>query len=343
MKILITGGAGFIGTNLAAKLLKKGKKVTIFDNLSRKGTELNLKWLQKKYPSVRYINGDIRDVQKVNETVPKFDAIYHLAAQVAVTTSVMDPQEDFEINIQGTFNILEAIRKSGHKPMLLYASTNKVYGDLSGLEVQETKTRYKFKTVPNGVTENQCLDFHSPYGCSKGAADQYVRDYARIYDFPTVVFRQSCIYGPHQFGIEDQGWVAWFAIATMVEKPLTVYGNGKQTRDILFVDDLCDAYIAATKKIKKTAGQIYNIGGGKDNSISVWFEFREILERLIGKKIKAKFSGTRPGDQPLFISDNSKARKEFGWYPKTAKEAGIKKMIKWMKENREEIKRVFTS
>jgi CDP-paratose 2-epimerase len=343
MKTLITGGAGFIGVNLAARLVEEGNKVTIFDNLSRKGTKLNLKWIQKKYPSIKFIKGDIRSSKQIKKAINGIDVIYHLAGQVAVTTSVTNPREDFDINILGTFNVLEAVRETSKKPILLFSSTNKVYGDLNALKVVETKTRYKFKNQPKGVTEEECLDFHSPYGCSKGAADQYVRDYGRIYDIPTVVFRQSCIYGPHQFGIEDQGWVAWFAIATMVGKPLTVYGNGKQTRDILFVDDLCDAYIAATKNIKKTAGQIYNIGGGLNNSISVWYEFREILEKLIGKKISVKFSKTRPGDQPLFISDNSKARKEFGWKPKTKKEVGIKKMIEWMQKNSKEIAKVFTS
>jgi CDP-paratose 2-epimerase len=341
MKILVTGGAGFIGTNLAERLLKEKEDVTIFDNLSRKGTELNLKWLQQKYPSVKYVQGDIRNAKQVEEIVKGFDVIYHLAGQVAVTTSVTNPQEDFEINILGTFNFLEAIRKSGEKPVFLYASTNKVYGDLADLEVQETETRYEFKNVPAGVTEAQCLDFHSPYGCSKGAADQYVRDYSRIYDIPTIVFRQSCIYGPHQFGIEDQGWVAWFAIATMLQKQITVYGNGKQTRDILYVDDLCDAYIEAVKNRKKTSGQIYNVGGGRANSISVLFEFREILERLFETKIKTTFSDWRPGDQPLFICDTLKAYRDFGWKPKTKKEEGIKQMVDWMKQNMKEIKSVF--
>lgn len=205
MNILVTGGAGFIGTNLASRLLKEKNNVTILDNLSRKGTELNLKWLKKNFPKIKVIHGDIRDTPYVNRNIKGFDAIYHLAGQVAVTTSVVDPREDFEINILGTFNILEAIRKNKEKPAFFYSSTNKVYGDLADLKVTETKTRYQFKDLPNGVKETQCLDFHSPYGCSKGAADQYVRDYSRIYGIPTVVFRQSCIYGPHQFGIEDQG------------------------------------------------------------------------------------------------------------------------------------------
>ena len=341
MNILITGGAGFIGTNLASRLLQENENVTIFDNLSRKGTEINLKWLQKKYPKLTYIHGDIRNASELTGLVKDKQVIYHLAGQVAVTTSVMNPQEDFDINILGTFNLLEAVRKSSEKPAFFYSSTNKVYGDLSDLKVTEMDTRYQFKDIPEGVVETQCLDFHSPYGCSKGAADQYVRDYSRIYDIPTVVFRQSCIYGQHQFGIEDQGWVAWFAIATMLSKPITVYGNGKQTRDILFVDDLCDAYLLATKNIKKTAGQIYNIGGGQKNSISVLFEFCEILESIFQKKIKTTFSDWRPGDQPLFICDTSKASKDFGWQPKTDKKDGIRKMIEWMKANMEEIKKVF--
>jgi len=341
MNNLITGGAGFIGVNLAAKLLEAGESVTIFDNLSRRGTELNLSWIQKTYPKVTFIQGDLREYEKLLKAVTGMDVVFHLAGQVAVTTSVTDPRDDFEINLLGTFNVLEAVRAQKVRPIVMYSSTNKVYGDLADLEVVETKTRYQFKKHKEGVTEMQPLDFHSPYGCSKGGADQYVRDYSRIYDMPTVVFRQSCIYGPHQFGIEDQGWVAWFAIATKVGKPITVYGNGKQTRDILFVEDLCDAYLMAVKNIKKTAGQIYNIGGGLDNSISVWFEFREILEKTLKTELKPAFSDWRPGDQPIFICDTSKAYTDFKWKPKTSKEKGIKKMIDWIDENLEQIKDIF--
>ena len=255
----------------------------------------------------------------------------------------MEPREDFEINLLGTFNVLEAIRAEKKRPILIYSSTNKVYGDLASLEVVEGKERYTFKKNPNGVTEETPLDFHSPYGCSKGGADQYVRDYARIYDMPTVVFRQSCIYGPNQFGVEDQGWVAWFAIATKLGKEITIYGNGKQTRDILFVDDLCDAYIKATKNIKKTAGQIYNIGGGAENTISVWFEFGKILEKTMNVKLDPKWSDWRPGDQPLFVCDTSKAEKDFGWKPKTSKEKGIKIMVEWIDKNIKYIEKVFNS
>lgn len=343
MNIVITGGAGFIGVNLAARLLKNGDDVTIFDNLSRKGTPLNLKQIRKEYPQVKFIKGDLRDFKKISKAIKGADVVYHLAGQVAVTTSVVEPREDFEINLLGTFNVLEAIRAEKKRPILIYSSTNKVYGDLASLEVVEGKERYTFKKNPNGVTEETPLDFHSPYGCSKGGADQYVRDYARIYDMPTVVFRQSCIYGPNQFGVEDQGWVAWFAIATKLGKEITIYGNGKQTRDILFVDDLCDAYIKATKNIKKTAGQIYNIGGGAENTISVWFEFGKILEKTMNVKLDPKWSDWRPGDQPLFVCDTSKAERDFGWKPKTSKEKGIKIMVEWIDKNIKYIEKVFNS
>lgn len=343
MKALITGGAGFIGSNLAARLLREKADITVYDNLSRKGTKYNLKWLQKEFPKLKFVKADIRNAAKMKEAVKGMDVVFHLAGQVAVTTSVIDPQEDFEINMIGTFNVLEAIRALKKRPILLYTSTNKVYGDLGGMKVKETKTRYEFKDSPEGVTEEQCLDFHSPYGCSKGAADQYVRDYARIYNMPTIVFRQSCIYGQNQFGIEDQGWVAWFAIATMLKKKITVYGNGKQTRDILYAEDLNDAYLKAVANIDKTAGQIYNIGGGRNNSISIWFEFVKILEEQLDTKIDAKWSDWRPGDQPIFISDNSKAKKDFGWKPTTSKEEGIAKMIEWMKANKKMIETVFNS
>lgn len=332
MHVLITGGAGFIGSNASNYYLQRNHKVTILDNLSRVGGNSNIEWLinyAKNKPTV--LKADIRsDIELLKREVSKADLILHLAGQVAVTSSVADPREDFESNILGTFNILEAMRLSNSKPVLIYSSTNKVYGGLEGIQVREEKTRYKFITLPFGVNENQPLDFHSPYGCSKGAADQYVRDYARIYNLKTIVFRQSCIYGPRQFGIEDQGWLAWFIIAILKRKPITIYGNGKQVRDILYVDDLIDAYDKAFKNIEKTKGQVYNIGGGNMNTLSVWGELKPMLESLFRRKLSARFSDNRPGDQLIYISDTRKALKDFNWRPKTSIDKGINNLYNWI-------------
>jgi CDP-paratose 2-epimerase len=337
--ILIIGGAGFIGINSASYFFSKGYKINIFDNFSRKGSNSNLEWFKNKYgfKNVEVFVGDVRyDSDKLQELVKGVDLVLHLAGQVAVTTSVENPREDFEVNALGTFNVIEAIRKSGNNPILIYSSTNKVYGGLEDLKIVEQQTRYAFKDLPLGVSENRATDFHSPYGCSKGTADQYVRDYSRIYGLNTIVFRQSCIYGPHQFGIEDQGWVAWFIIALTKGKIISIYGNGKQVRDLLFVEDLVRAYDLAAKNIKKTKGQIYNVGGGLKNSISIWFDFKVILEKLFGRKIEPKFSDWRPGDQPIYVSDIRKAKKDFGWEPKIDVEIGIKKLYDWVSSNKEQ-------
>lgn len=335
-KILITGGAGFIGINAASYYLKKGYEILILDNFSRQGSNANVDWIKKSDSGkLKIIPAEIiSDQQKINEVVKRVDIILHLAAQVAVTTSVIDPRKDFEINALGTLNLLEAVRSSGNNPIFIYSSTNKVYGELKDLKIIEKKTRYAFRNLIYGVSEEKNLDFHSPYGCSKGAADQYVRDYSRIYGLNTIVFRQSCIYGPRQFGIEDQGWVAWFIIALTNYKDITIYGNGKQVRDILYIDDLIFAYDKASENINKTRGQIYNIGGGYKNTISVWVEFKPILEKLFNKKIDAKFSDWRTGDQPIFVSDIRKAKKDFGWEPRIKVVDGIKKLYDWVSENR---------
>lgn len=332
MQILITGGAGFIGINSARYYLARGDQVTILDNFSRNGNLENIKWLKEvvsKKPII--VEADIsKDLNVLKKAVKNTDLILHLAGQVAVTSSVVNPRVDFESNILGTFNLLEEVRLSKHKPVIIYSSTNKVYGALEGLRIKETKTRYEFLKLPSGVNELQPLDFHSPYGCSKGAADQYVRDYSRIYELNTIVFRQSCIYGPRQFGIEDQGWLAWFIIALTNYKKITIYGNGKQTRDILYIDDLIHAYDLAFKNIHKTKGQIYNIGGGIDNTISVWLELKPILEKLINKKINTEFADTRPGDQPIYISDIRKAKTDFMWEPGVNINEGIKFLYDWV-------------
>lgn len=333
MKHLVIGGAGFIGSNLAHTLLLSGEEVVVLDNLSRSGSKKNLDWLYSEFPSLKFIQADIvQDQEILNNAVKSADRIYHLAAQVAVTTSVDFPRHDFEINALGTFNVLEALRLYNPRATLIFASTNKVYGNLENLEIAETETKYKFENIA-GVNESQVLDFHSPYGCSKGSADQYVRDYSRIYDLNTIVFRQSCIYGPHQFGVEDQGWIAWFIIALLTGKQITIYGDGKQVRDILYVDDLVRAYQMAADNINKTRGQIFNIGGGPNNSLSIWLDFKKIFEKLFEKNIDVPYAPARPGDQKIYISDISKAKTYFNWEPKIGIEDGVKNLYLWAKNN----------
>ena len=333
-RVLITGGAGFIGINAAGYFIDQGNKVLIIDDLSRKGTDKNLKWIQNSR-RVHFNQVDIRDYPKLKMALMSFqpDLVLHLAAQVAVTTSVTNPRQDFEINALGTFNLLEAVRESGLKPAFIYASTNKVYGRMEELRVSENESRYELPDLSQGVSESRPLDFHSPYGCSKGAADQYVRDYWRIYGLPTVVFRQSCIYGQHQFGIEDQGWVAWFTIATILKKPLTIFGNGKQVRDVLFVDDLIRAFDLAWQKIEKSQGQVYNLGGGPSNSISL-LEFLALLEKISKCSIEPSFSDWRPGDQPVYISDIRKVQQDLNWRPQVSIEKGLKSLVTWVEKNK---------
>jgi len=337
---LITGGAGFIGSNYVSRLLQRGEKVIIYDNLSRGGARINLQWLQSTYgkEAFEFITGDVRDAAVIRNAAIRADVIVHLAAQVAVTTSVTEPREDFEINALGTFNVLEAGRASGRNPVVLYTSTNKVYGGMEGVRVVEEATRYRYQDFPLGISETQPLDFHSPYGCSKGCGDQYVRDYQRIYGLPTVVFRQSCIYGPRQFGIEDQGWLAWFAIAALTGKPITIYGDGKQVRDVLFIEDLLDGYDAALERIDKVSGQVFNIGGGPDKVISVWNEFGPMLEQMIGHPVPVGWSDWRPGDQRIYVSDIRKARLELDWEPKVSPAEGLQHMFEWVKINRQFLK-----
>src|SRR3989338_4422806 len=333
-RLLITGGAGFIGSNLAKHFLEKGYQVTIFDNFVRLGTDDNASWLKKLFPQITIIKGDIRNYQEIQKAVENIDIIFHLAAQVAVTTSVIDPKTDFDINALGTFNLLEGVRKVGHKPILIYSSTNKVYGEMGSVGIKEKSGRYDYKNLPFGISEETNLDFHSPYGCSKGSADQYVRDYERIYDLPTVVFRQSCIYGPRQFGLEDQGWIAWFIIAITLDKPVTIYGDGKQVRDVLYIDDLVKLFETAVNKIGQARGEVFNVGGGSSNILSVWSGFGPILEELFRKKIKVKFSQWRPGDQKVYISDISKVNTILGWKPEIRVRVGVEKLYKWIKENK---------
>jgi CDP-paratose 2-epimerase len=334
--ILITGGAGFIGANLADRALAGGHRVTILDDLSRRGAGENIRWLRSRHGNgCELIDGSVVEPGVSARAVANAEVIYHLAAQTAVTTSVADPRRDFEVNAIGTFNLLEAARCAGHNPVFLYASTNKVYGRMADVPTVELPTRHTYRDLPNGVDESRPLDFHSPYGCSKGAADQYVRDYARIYGLPTIVFRQSCIYGPRQMGVEDQGWVAWFVIALIMGRPITIFGDGKQLRDLLYVDDLLRAFDLSIDQIETTRGQIYNIGGGPANAISVWWEFKPIAEAVLGHPVPdPAFVPARPGDQPVFVSDTAKAARDFGWAPTVSAPEGIRRLAAWVTEHR---------
>ncbi len=330
-------GAGFIGCNFVDRALSRRAQVTILDDLSRAGSNKNLEWLRERHgEKVRLIQGSITDAELVRQAIAEVEAVAHFAAQVAVTTSVTDPRTDFEINVLGSFNVLEGARLSGNKPHVIYSSTNKVYGGLEGVPTVELESRYAFESLPLGVSEEAPLDFHSPYGCSKGAADQYFRDYYRMYGLPTTVFRQSCIYGPRQMGVEDQGWVAWFVIALVTGKPMTIYGNGKQVRDLLYIDDLLNAFDAAYMRPDRSAGQIYNMGGGIENSISIWKEFKPIVEAALGYEVPdPQFGEIRPGDQPIFVADTTKAADELGWEPGVGVWEGIAKLTDWVKANRD--------
>jgi CDP-paratose 2-epimerase len=334
---LITGGAGFIGCNLANRLIGTGQAVTIYDNLSRRGVQSNLDWLTSLYGagSFQLIQADVRDFAALAQAARGQDVIYHLAGQVAVTTSVLDPRDDFENNALGTFNALEAARTAGNDPIFVYASTNKVYGGMEDTVVEQEATPYRYRDLPHGIPETQPLDFHSPYGCSKGAGDQYVRDYARIYRLRTVVFRQSCIYGTRQFGIEDQGWIAWFIIAAVTGKPITIYGDGKQVRDILFITDLLDVYQAAIDRIDVAASQVYNVGGGPENVLSVWAELGPTLQKLMGRTLEVGHADWRPGDQRICIMDTRKAQRDLGWRPKVGVAEGVQTLYEWVAANKE--------
>ncbi|MGQ0601228.1 MAG: GDP-mannose 4,6-dehydratase [Anaerolineales bacterium] len=341
MHIFITGGAGFVGCNLAAHHLERGHGVTIYDNLSRPRTQRNLEWLQSLVGAsgdaarLTFVAGDIRDFKQLQRAMAQAepDLVVHLAAQVAVTTSVKEPREDFEVNALGTFNVLEAVRQLSKTPVVFFASTNKVYGGMEHVPTLLNGTRYRYQDLPDGIDEEAPLDFHSPYGCSKGAADQYVRDYARIYGLRTVVFRQSCIYGERQFGVEDQGWVAHFIIATAFGRPITIYGDGKQVRDLLHVQDLIALYDAAWTQIDKAAGQVFNVGGGADNTLAIWSEFGPLLAELSGRDIHVVHADWRPGDQPVFVSNNAKAKRVLGWEPQIHVRDGLTRLWRWVTSN----------
>lgn len=335
MKALITGGAGFIGCNLAHRLIKEGHQVVVYDDLSRLGADRNVEWLRASHgDGWALVRADVRDFETLRGAIVGADVVYHLAAQVAVTTSVEDPRHDFEVNALGTFNVLEAARLSQQRPLVLYASTNKVYGGMEEVAVVEGEADYAYRDFPQGIPETYPLDFHSPYGCSKGAGDQYVRDYARIYDLPTVVFRQSCVYGPRQFGVEDQGWVAWFLIAAVTGRQITIYGDGKQVRDVLWVNDLLDLFQLAVSQRDTAAGQVYNVGGGAENTLAVWAGLGPMLEELVGHEIEVEYTDWRPGDQRIFVADIGKAQRELGWAPQVDKEEGVRRLYEWVVAHR---------
>ena len=338
---LVTGGAGFIGANYVHRLLARGERVVIFDNLSRHGAQFNVAWLQERFgrDAFTLTVGDLRDADSVTACAREADIVVHLGGQVAVTASVQDPRADFEANALGTLNVLEAARHSGRNPIVLYASTNKVYGALEGVDLVEEATRWRYKDLPDGCSESQPLNFVSPYGCSKGAGDQYVRDYARIYGLRTVVFRQSCIYGPRQFGFEEQGWVAWFAIAAATGAPITIFGDGYQVRDLLWIDDLCALYRAAIENIDKVKGQVYNIGGGPENALSV-VEVVKMLERINGRPLNPGSGPWRPGDQRIFIADTTKITRDLGWKPRMRATDGVEELAGWVRDSVGEIAQV---
>ncbi len=338
MKLLITGGCGFLGSNLAAYAIKEGYNVTVFDNLSRFGSTQNLKWLQTLGP-IEFIHGDTRNKNDIEILIKQqFNAVFHLAGQVAMTTSIENPYKDFEINALGTLNLLDSIRKYSPDTAVLYSSTNKVYGDLEQYHYLEKNSRYVCQEFPEGFPETVPLDFHSPYGCSKGSADQYLLDYCRIFGIKTVVFRHSSMYGSRQFATYDQGWVGWFC-QKAIEKynnpdsePFTISGNGKQVRDILHADDIIALYFSALDKIEKIKGNAFNIGGTNDQSLSL-LELFKLLEKMLGIKMEYTQLPVRESDQKVFVADIHKIYSKIGWKPKVTAENGIRSMVEWVKDS----------
>jgi CDP-paratose 2-epimerase len=332
-RVLVTGGAGFIGTNLAARLAEDGREVVVLDNLSRPGVERNLEWLRRCYGDrVRSVLADVRSAAAVRRAVAEADQVFHFAAQVAVTTSLGDPLDDFETNARGTLNVLEAIRAQPMPPPLVFTSTNKVYGALDDVQLEAGPTRYEPidpELAAHGVGEERPLAFHSPYGCSKGAADQYVLDYARTFGLPAVVFRMSCIYGPHQHGTEDQGWVAHFLINARQGRPVTIYGDGKQVRDVLFVGDLVDAMLTAQRQMATISGRAFNMGGGPAHTTSLV----ELLQRLgtgSPHQLECRSAGWRAADQRYYVSDHRRFTAATGWQPRVPLAEGLRRLEAWL-------------
>jgi CDP-paratose 2-epimerase len=338
-KVLITGGAGFVGTNVAKHLASRGASVRIFDSLARSGSEGNIAWLLAEFPErVEFVRGDVRDRAAIRDALEGVNHVYHFAAQVAVTTSLVDPGNDFDVNARGTLNVLEAARLCTRPPSILYSSTNKVYGGLADIEVQPIGNRYvptDERVRTNGISEKRNLEFHSPYGCSKGAADQYVLDYSRSYGLRTIVMRMSCIYGPHQHGNEDQGWVAHFVRCALSDSQVTIYGDGRQVRDVLFVEDLVNAFERARAHIDTLSGCVFNIGGGPQNTISV-LELIANIERISERKMRIARDEWRVGDQRYYVSDIARFAAASGWRPRTTVSAGLTALLAWLEEARDE-------
>ena len=328
---LITGGAGFVGCNLADALLSEGEPVVVADNLSRAGVQHNARWLKEKHGDrVRLEKTDVRDAERMRVLVGGARQVYHLAAQVAVTTSLEDPVLDFQTNVLGTFNVLEAARSMLNPPPILFTSTNKVYGGMEEVATELHGDAWRYADGRSGVDESAHLDFHSPYGCSKGAADQYVRDYARIFGLPTVVFRMSCIYGTRQFGTEDQGWVAHFARSILGGDPITVYGDGCQVRDVLWIEDLVRAMRSAMERIDTVSGEVFNVGGGAGNAVSVC----RVIERLgeiAGREVPVIQADWRPGDQKVYVSDTAKAERVLEWKQRVGADEGLERLVEWLR------------
>jgi CDP-paratose 2-epimerase len=340
--ILVTGGAGFIGCNLADRLASEGHPVLILDSLARPGVERNAGWLEARHPGrIRLLTEDIRDARIVHEAVRCSQAVFHFAAQVAVTSSLLDPAGDFAINLQGTLNVLEALRAGGAGVPLILASTNKVYGDLADIPLSVVEEAYQPDDEilrGRGISEDRPLDFHTPYGCSKGGADQYVLDYARSFGIPAAVMRMSCIYGPRQLGTEDQGWVAHFMIRALNGEPIAIYGDGRQVRDILFVDDAVDAYVQAWRQIDRIKGRAFNLGGGPANALSL----RQLLahiESLLGRGVAATFHEWRAGDQRYYVSDTRRVVRELGLAPPLPWRSGVTRLAEWLRSGDAEPRR----
>jgi CDP-paratose 2-epimerase len=334
--ILITGGAGFIGSNLADRLAGEGHDVLVYDTLARPGVERNLAWLRERHGSrVTHVAGDVRDEDELVRAAADAKAVFHFAAQVAVTTSLADPREDFDINVRGTINLLDAVRVRPEPVPVIFASTNKVYGDLGDIEFDTRHDRYDPKAFAawRGIDESRPLDFHTPYGCSKGAADQYVLDYARSFGVPTLVFRMSCIYGQRQMGTEDQGWVAHFLIRALEDRSLTIYGDGRQVRDILDVGDAVNAYAAGLANIGKVAGRAFNLGGGSENAISL-LELIDEMRAITGREIKLDFQDWRQGDQRWFVADTSAARAALNLPKPRGWRDGVARLAQWLSAER---------
>jgi CDP-paratose 2-epimerase len=336
MKLLITGGCGFLGSNLAAHALNQGRELCVFDNLFRHGSQSNLQWLRSQ-GAFEFVHGDIRNANDVDRVIARVkpDAIFHLAGQVAMTTSIADPRMDFEVNALGTLNLLEAVRAHAPEAVVIYSSTNKVYGDLEQYQYRETETRYVCVERPEGFDEQTPLDFHSPYGCSKGSADQYLRDYHRIFGLKTVVFRHSSMYGGRQFATADQGWIGWFcqkaaeARAGQRVRPFTISGSGKQVRDVLHAEDMISLYFSTLEHVDAASGQAFNIGGSITNSLSL-LELLRMLEAEIDQALKYIKLPPRESDQRVFVSDISKINRLTGWTPKVSAHKGVTKMLDWV-------------